>query len=513
MPSEPERNIEKTLKAYARRRRQQAGAPLELHPATRRMLQGEVVRLGPGKARRPSFWSGVAGLLKRRMVFVCVLVALAGVSAVFFIPALSRAKRQEMASLSQASKGKLADKETATLSAAKQLAKVEPSTALRDRKESDAAAAAPAASASALNEPGTPSVAEQQKDERSKALALNAIAGESGLRQGQDQAKTLASAQSTIAPAAGIPAQASSNGRGWADIASPALALPSAAPSLETPGGVGGRVLKPADRASGLVDQSARARAQNSQATDLAYKKSQEALGTQSDAAPVRSLAAAAPPPPSAVGLQPPPVPAAPGEVVSAFAMSDSNTLTGSATQRFFQLLVTNSVIMTTKSSENKAPLGSFRVEQNGGKMRVIDADGSIYSGFVQTSEEAVRRATGFGAAPAPAADNRQPAREPALDVPVDTLEARSAAAQSYYFRVTGTNRSLRQPVVFSGILTPGASSVTGTQTMSRASAVGGIAPIKPAGATVLPLSRAQLRGRVLIGTNMMDVNATPGAQ
>lgn len=504
--------MEKTLKAYARRRRQQAGAPLELHPATRRMLQGEVARLGPGKAGRPSFWSGVAGLLKRRMVFVCVLVALAGVSAVFFIPALSRAKRQEMASLSQASKGKLADKETATLSAAKQLAKVEPPTALRDRKESDAAAAAPAASASALNEPGTPSVAEKQKDERSKALALNAIAGESGLRRGQDQAKTLASAQSTIAPAAGIPAQASSNGRGWADTASPAPALPSAAPSLETPG-VSGRVLKPADRASGLVDQSARARAQNSQATDLAYKKSQEAPGTQSDAASVNSLAAAAPPPPSAVGLQPPPVPAAPSEVVSAFAMSDSNGLAGSATQRFFQLLATNSVIMTTKSSENKAPLGSFRVEQNGDKMRVIDADGSIYSGFVQTSEEAVRRFAGFGAAPAPAADNRQPAREPALDVPVDTLEARSAAAQSYYFRVTGTNRSLRQPVVFSGILTPGASSVTGTQTMARASAVGGIAPIKPAGATVLPLSRAQLRGRVLIGTNMMDVNATPGAQ
>ncbi len=44
MANEPQRDIEKDLQAYKQRRREQAGAPLELHPATRKMLQGEVAR-------------------------------------------------------------------------------------------------------------------------------------------------------------------------------------------------------------------------------------------------------------------------------------------------------------------------------------------------------------------------------------------------------------------------------------------------------------------------------------
>ena len=41
---EPEREIEKQLRAYAKERREQAGAPIELHPATRKLLQGEAAR-------------------------------------------------------------------------------------------------------------------------------------------------------------------------------------------------------------------------------------------------------------------------------------------------------------------------------------------------------------------------------------------------------------------------------------------------------------------------------------
>ena len=44
---EPERKIEKLLRAYAKKRRAQAGDPLTLHPATRRLLQGEVARRKP----------------------------------------------------------------------------------------------------------------------------------------------------------------------------------------------------------------------------------------------------------------------------------------------------------------------------------------------------------------------------------------------------------------------------------------------------------------------------------
>ena len=39
-----DRPIEKLLRRYGKKRRDDAGTPLELHPATRRLLQGEVAR-------------------------------------------------------------------------------------------------------------------------------------------------------------------------------------------------------------------------------------------------------------------------------------------------------------------------------------------------------------------------------------------------------------------------------------------------------------------------------------
>ena len=44
MSAEPQRDIESDLRAYKRHREGQLGAPLELHPATRKLLQGEVAR-------------------------------------------------------------------------------------------------------------------------------------------------------------------------------------------------------------------------------------------------------------------------------------------------------------------------------------------------------------------------------------------------------------------------------------------------------------------------------------
>lgn len=44
MSFEPQRDIEKDLQAYKQRRHEQLGASLELHPATRKMLQGEAAR-------------------------------------------------------------------------------------------------------------------------------------------------------------------------------------------------------------------------------------------------------------------------------------------------------------------------------------------------------------------------------------------------------------------------------------------------------------------------------------
>jgi hypothetical protein len=56
MANEPERPIEQWLRAAAKKRRDEAGAPFELHPADRRLLQGELARQfakGQATARPP----------------------------------------------------------------------------------------------------------------------------------------------------------------------------------------------------------------------------------------------------------------------------------------------------------------------------------------------------------------------------------------------------------------------------------------------------------------------------
>src|SRR5260221_4983998 len=56
MPDEPNRKMDELLKSYAKKRRADAGAPLELHPATRRMLQSEVARLRPERTPASQRW-------------------------------------------------------------------------------------------------------------------------------------------------------------------------------------------------------------------------------------------------------------------------------------------------------------------------------------------------------------------------------------------------------------------------------------------------------------------------
>src|SRR6267154_4227241 len=90
MPHEPERDIEKTLRDYAKRRWEQAGTPPPMHPATRRMLQGEVARL---KKRRPpaSSWTQFLwGSWPR--ILLNAAVALLLVTAVLLLPSLTKNK-------------------------------------------------------------------------------------------------------------------------------------------------------------------------------------------------------------------------------------------------------------------------------------------------------------------------------------------------------------------------------------------------------------------------------------
>ena len=88
---EPERQIEKLLRASAKKRRDEAGAPKELHPATRRLLQAEVARRSR-KADEGNFFLTLNALFRRKLVFALCVVAVCAVAASFLLPALSKAK-------------------------------------------------------------------------------------------------------------------------------------------------------------------------------------------------------------------------------------------------------------------------------------------------------------------------------------------------------------------------------------------------------------------------------------
>ena len=94
---EPERKIEKLLRAYAKKRRAQAGDPLTLHPATRRMLQDEVARrkAKPGDEEEVSvtLWE----LFRQRWALFAGFAVIVFFGAALFLPALSASKRKAQA--------------------------------------------------------------------------------------------------------------------------------------------------------------------------------------------------------------------------------------------------------------------------------------------------------------------------------------------------------------------------------------------------------------------------------
>ncbi|HEV2436352.1 MAG TPA: hypothetical protein VG077_10170 [Verrucomicrobiae bacterium] len=90
---EPEREIEKLLRAYAEKRRAAAGDPLKPHPATRRLLQDEVSRRAPKPETEEaslSLWQ----LFRQRWAFLLGFALMIFLGAMLVLPPLSSAKRK-----------------------------------------------------------------------------------------------------------------------------------------------------------------------------------------------------------------------------------------------------------------------------------------------------------------------------------------------------------------------------------------------------------------------------------
>lgn len=84
MPEDPQNKMDELLKACAKKRAEQSGAPFELHPATRNMLQAEVSRRFPGAKEKPGFV-----IPHFRFVFALGALALVALCVVMVYPSHS----------------------------------------------------------------------------------------------------------------------------------------------------------------------------------------------------------------------------------------------------------------------------------------------------------------------------------------------------------------------------------------------------------------------------------------
>src|SRR5262249_31909182 len=92
MASDPQNNrMDEALKGFAKKRREEAVAPFELHPATRQLLQGEVARVHrPSAASRRSLLQTIT-LFWPRLAFAAAAFAVLGLVCWLVFPPLHSA--------------------------------------------------------------------------------------------------------------------------------------------------------------------------------------------------------------------------------------------------------------------------------------------------------------------------------------------------------------------------------------------------------------------------------------
>src|SRR5450755_2593706 len=93
---EPERKIEKLLRAYAKKRSGDAGDPLKLHPATRRLLQGEVARRKPKPDADEEASVTLWELFRQRWALLAGFAIIVFFGAALFLPALNKSKSKAL---------------------------------------------------------------------------------------------------------------------------------------------------------------------------------------------------------------------------------------------------------------------------------------------------------------------------------------------------------------------------------------------------------------------------------
>ncbi len=378
-----ERPIEKLLRRYAKQRADEAGPPPDLHPATRGILQGEVVRqFGRPRPAGRRFWAFV----RTRWVFGAAVAAIVLITGALLLPSLRRGNTPtELAQAKQELKpGKaVAPPKTANAPTRDSLAERELTSLPEVRpartsgnlagESNDKPRAIIATAAEPSPSPGPPG--EQLKREARAPLESLPASPAAPTVVVRSRTESVALATPRAEPAAAALAQTDA-----------ALAT-----STVTPGNSSGP--KPA------VDESYTQLRPNADATARSYSRTSLARGG---------------------GLE--------------------RDRPGDNSQRFSNL---SQAAPTGKAADRIAPpvLQDFQVTQSGNEVRVIDQDGSVYLGVVEEFADTDRKKVAAASAFAGQAQNGTKLS--------DKDRASQPDATPVAYRVTGTNRTLNQAVVF----------------------------------------------------------------
>lgn len=404
-----ERPIEKLLRRYAQQRRDEAGAPPELHPATRRLLQGEVARQFPRLAREArSGPRGFVALLARRWLYAVGMFVVLGLAAALLLPSMTKLKHQTLLAQKTASaEREIVARDTPTLTTAP------------------------------LTAPNTPQPILTSGERR---VATSQPVSSDGDRKSADEADALHTglARGAAAAAADQPSLAKSDVKGLGAAAESRQVTARSLPVSAVPANPTLSYQSPARAAGVAAPANEPALAQSARTKRSDYENAADGYGGNLQAAP-------------------PPAPLAVAPAANAIR-SDQQTVTREGgvekdASRYYSQSFANvgKEIVPTRAAKAKAEspivpvLTHFQVQSAGDEVRVIDSDGSIYRGVLNAG--ALSQISG-GRDKEPVLHYQSTSSNRAQSL-ADGRPGASQVTQGYLWRAEGTNRTLNQNVVF----------------------------------------------------------------
>lgn len=451
MSNEPQRDIEKDLLAYKQRRHEQLGAPLELHPATRKTLQGEAART----ASRPLLTSeeaaknfvrsfvmshqqpGFFARHKQRIVwgsgmFACLVVVLAVLRN-----DPQQAAREHTFADKLPTPAPVAEPQATQPRAAVAVneTRTEGESLARDKKAAPVGSFAPANPRGATVASG-PRPAVQRETANRLAGALPAPA---------------ASAPASKEQGANAPASAMNRAATSSDSALRRMTVMDADKKLAEKAEAGetaqlAKELKTAqDKLAVSLPEARNAGEEVRLKLDDAFKRAPQATTPGAAGAVAFGVAPAAAPMPASAAM--------PLARQLSYAAGGAGGAGKALPQQRFQQEDSRAAY---RPNFNSPPMPQvmqdFAFERTGDRVRIVDADGSIYEGTVLPAPEAEARARQMRVL------DESKVRKGAAEQQAQSGGAPAADAQvSYRFYASGVNRKLNQSVEFRGEWLPAA--------------------------------------------------------